>query len=223
MKQFCGTTHKTNKHKKMKRTGWKCKFEEIPPDCYEDVLVWDCSGNGLTSLPSEIGCLANLQVLDCWGNQLTSLPPEIGRLTNLQVLYCGWNGLTSLPPEIGRLTNLMVLDCGNNQLTSLPPQIGRLTNLHELHCPGNELTSLPPEIGRLTNLQELICSENQLSSKTMEAVEKILVRNKEGDPRDVLVLILLHDFLGNTFPFQLCDQILLHCRVQWFCDDMDSS
>ena len=119
------------KHKmkmKRKRTEWKCKFEDIPPDCYEDVLVWNCS----------------------------------------------WNGLTSLPPEIGHLTNL----------------------------------------------QELICSEIQLSSKTMEAVEKILVRNKEGEPRDELVLILLHDFLGNIFPFQLSDQILLHCRVQWFCDDM---
>ena len=137
--------------RKRKQTEWKCKFEDIPPDCYEDVLVWDCSGNGLTSLPSEIGRLINLQVLDCWGNGLTSLPPEIGRLTNLQKLDC-WG--------------------------------------------------------------------NQLDSKTSEAVKKLLVRNKEGDPRDVLVLILLHTFLGNTFPFQLRDQILMHCRVQWFCDDL---
>jgi len=113
---------------------------------------------------------------------------------------CTWKGLTSLPPEIGCLTNLRVLNCGNN-----------------------ELTSLPSEIGHLTSLQELDCEDNQLDSKTSEAVEKLLVRNKEGDPRDVLVLILLHDFFGNTFPFQLCDQILLHCRVLWFCDDMDSS
>jgi hypothetical protein len=162
---------------KMKRTEWKCRFEDIPPDCYEDVLVWDCTENGLTSLP-----------------------PEIGRLTNLQVLICSVNQLTSLPPEIGHLTNLRVLSCLWNQLTSLPPEIGRLTNLRELYCWGNHL-----------------------SSKTMEAVKKILVRNKEGDPRDVLVLNLLHTFLGNTFPFQLCDQIRLHCRVQWFCDDMDSS
>jgi len=110
---------------------------------------------------------------------------------------CTWKGLTSLPPEIGCLTNLRVLNCGNNELTSLPSEIGHLINLRVLECWGN-----------------------QLDSKTREAMKKILVRNKEGDPRDVLVLILLHDFLGNIFPFQLSDQILLHCRVQWFCDDM---
>ena len=176
-----------------------CKFEEIPPDCYEDVLVFDCSWNGLTSLPPEIGRLTNLQGLHCPGNELTSLPPEIGRLTNLQKLYCWRNRLTSLPPAIGRLTNLQELDCGSNQLASLPPEIGHLTNLW------------------------MLLWGNQLDSKTSEAVEKLLMRNKEGDPRDVLVLNLLHDFLGNTFPFQLSDQILLHCWVLWFCDDMDSS
>jgi hypothetical protein len=66
----------------------------------------------------------------------------------------------------------------------------------------------------------LFCWGNQLDSKTGEAMKKIIVRNKEGEPRDVLVLNLLHDFFGNTIPFQLCDQILLHCRVLWFCDDM---
>ena len=117
-----------HKKRKRKRTEWKCRFEDIPPDCYEDVLVWDCSWNGLTSLPSEIG--------------------------------------------------------------------------------------------HLTSLQELDCEDNQLDSKTSEAVEKLLVRNKEGDPRDDPVLVLLHTFLGNTFSFQLCDQILLHCRVLWFYDDV---
>ena len=213
-----------HKKRKRKRTEWKCRFEDIPPDCYEDVLVWDCSWNGLTSLPSEIGRLINLQVLDCTGNELISLPSEIGSLTNLQRLYCSNNQLTSLPSQIGRLTNLQVLYCySGNQLTSLPPEIGYLANLQELDCSNNQLTSLPSEIGHLINLRVLECWGNQLDSKTREAMKKILVRNKEGDPRDVLVLILLHDFLGNTFPFQLCDQILLHCRVQWFCDDMDSS
>jgi hypothetical protein len=203
--------------RKLKQTEWKCRFEDIPPDCYEDVLVWDCSWKGLTSLPPAIGRLTNLQKLICTGNDLTSLPPKIGRLTSLRVLNCSWNGLTSLPSEIGHLTNLQVLICWENQLTSLPSEIGCLTNLQELYCWGNQLTSLPPEIGRLINLQVLSYWGNQLSSKTREAVEKIIRRNKE---RDVLVLILLHDFFGNTFPFQLCDQILLHCRVQWFCDDM---
>src|SRR3990172_2109782 len=96
--------------RKRKRTEWVCKFEDIPPDCYEDVLVWDCVGN---------------------------------------------------------------------RLTSLPPEIDRLINLQELNCANNQLTSLPPEIGRLTKLQELGCWRNLLDSKTMEAVKKLLVRNKE--------------------------------------------
>src|SRR3972149_4712807 len=84
---------------KMKRTEWKCKFEDIPPDCYEDVLVWNCSEKQLTSLPREIGYLTNLRKLDCSGNLLTSLPREIGCLTNLQVLNCSWNRLVHLTPE----------------------------------------------------------------------------------------------------------------------------
>src|SRR3972149_379894 len=136
---------------KMKRTEWKCKFEDIPPDCYEDVLVWNCSEKLLTSLPREIGYLTNLEILN---------------------------------------------------------------------CSGNELTSLPREIGYLTNLRRLSVEGDRMSYKTTEAVRKFIRRNKEGDPRDVLVLILLYDFLGNTFPFQLCDQIALHCRILWFCDDL---
>src|SRR3990172_8992280 len=104
--------------RKRKRTEWVCKFEDIPPDCYEDVLVWDCVGNRLTSLPPEIDRLINLQELYCANNQLTSLPPEIGHLTKLRELNCSGNHLISLPSEIGRLTNLQKLGCWRNLLDS---------------------------------------------------------------------------------------------------------
>src|SRR3972149_3966710 len=107
---------------KMKRTEWKCKFEDIPPDCYEDVLVWNCSEKLLTSLPREIGYLTNLEILNCSGNELTSLPREIGYLTNLRKLDCSGNLLTSLPREIGCLTNLQVLNCSWNRLVHLTPE-----------------------------------------------------------------------------------------------------
>ncbi|QLE48966.1 TIR domain-containing protein [Nostoc sp. C057] len=128
------------------------------------VTELDLSLKGLTSLPPEIGQLANLQTLYLYNNQLSSLPPEIGQLTNLQTLYLYSNQLSSLPPEIVQLTNLQTLYLGSNQLSSLPPEIGQLTNLQILYLYNNQLSSLPPEIGQLTNLQTLYLYNNQLSS-----------------------------------------------------------
>jgi Leucine-rich repeat (LRR) protein len=73
--------------------------------------------------------LKNLHGLDLSGNGLMSIPPEIGQLTNLQYLNLYYNRLTSIPPEIGMLTNLRELRLSCNNLTSLPPEIGMLTNL----------------------------------------------------------------------------------------------
>ena len=127
----------------------------------------NCNDNHLAFLPAEIGLLTNLQTLDCNGNQLISLPVDVGNLTNLQELYCNYNQLTSLP-EIGNLANLQRLYCRWNQLTSLPAEIGRLANLQELHYDCNELTSLPTEIGNLTQLQILYCYNNRLTSLPVE-------------------------------------------------------
>jgi internalin A len=122
-------------------------------------VLW-LDNNGLTSLPPEIGVLANLQWLSLSGTQLTALPPEIWRLTNLQVLILGGNQLTTLPAEIGRLSNLCFLDLYGNNLRSLPTTIGNLGSLtqqaacsgrsdpyyHGLNLEGNPLISPPPEV-----------------------------------------------------------------------------
>jgi internalin A len=124
----------------------------------------DLSGQGLTTLPAEIGQLTNLSVLDLGGNQLTTLPAVIGQLTNLSQLYLRNNQLTTLPAVIGQLTNLSVLDLGGNQLTTLPAVIGQLTNLSVLDLSDNQLTTLPAVIGQLTNLSVLDLSDNQLTT-----------------------------------------------------------
>jgi len=100
----------------------------------------------LTSLPPEIGQLANLKRLELLENQLTSLPPEIGQLANLTTLNLSYNQLTALPPEIGQLANLQTLVLYKNQLTALPPEIGQLRNLTELYLEDNPLVSPPADV-----------------------------------------------------------------------------
>ena len=84
--------------------------------------------------------------LDLLGEGIKSLPAEIGQLTNLTVLYLSRNKLTSVPKELGQLTNLTGLYLDENQLTSVPKELGRLTNLTLLDLTGNQLSSLPKEI-----------------------------------------------------------------------------
>ena len=36
-------------------------------------------------------------------NQITTLPPQIGNLANLEILYLDNNQLTTIPPKIGEL------------------------------------------------------------------------------------------------------------------------
>ena len=120
--------------------------------------------NQLTSLPSEIGNLANLYTFYVDKNRLSSLPPEIGNLANLKDFRVNDNQLKSLPPEIGTLSNLYTFHVYNNQLGTLPPEIGNLTNLHTFHVYNNQLKTLPPEIGNLSNLSIFYVYSNQLKT-----------------------------------------------------------
>jgi internalin A len=66
--------------------------------------------NLLTSLPAEVGRLANLTRLDLSGNRLTSLPAEVGRLTRLTTLFLDNNpDLIDPPPEIAAQGTAAVL------------------------------------------------------------------------------------------------------------------
>ena len=54
-----------------------------------EVMELNLRYNELTSLPSEIGKLANLEYLVLGDNKLSSLPADIGQLTNLERIYLG--------------------------------------------------------------------------------------------------------------------------------------
>jgi internalin A len=128
----------------------------------------DLSGLGLTSVPPELGKLANLSVLDLDHNQLTNIPAELGQLTNLSVLYLHQNQLTSVPPELEQLTNLSVLHLHQNQLASIPAELGQLVSLSVLYLDHNQLISIPAELGQLEGLWELYLHQNQLTSVPAE-------------------------------------------------------
>lgn len=116
----------------------------------------------LTTLPQEIGQLAQLQELDISSNQLTALPPEIGQLIQLQKLDISFNQLTVLPPEIAQLVQLTSLILRDNKLGEFPSEIWQLTQLQSLDLAGVGLKVLPPEIGQLTELYYLNLSRNDL-------------------------------------------------------------
>lgn len=82
----------------------------------DSVSQLDLSGNGLTTLPSEIANLINLTTLNLSNNNLTALPVEIGTLTALESLDLGFNDLTDLPVEITNLQNLTYLNLHQNRL-----------------------------------------------------------------------------------------------------------
>ena len=125
-------------------------------------------GNRLTTLPPELGQLANLQTLNLEGNWLTTLPPELGQLANLQTLNLEGNRLTTLPSELGQLANLQTLNLEGNRLTTLPSELGQLANLQTLNLEGNRLTMLPPELGQLARLQTLNLDFNRLTALVPE-------------------------------------------------------
>jgi len=145
-------------------------------------------GNEITTLPTEIGLLANLESLEfcewiCFqsNNIFVSTVARLGltlryllrrdeskmmiyfyRWTELIscFLYCvDSNKITSIPSEIGFLTNLNSLDFYSNEIKALPSEIGLLTNLKSLHFFNNEIKALPSEIGSMTALTSLLFGE----------------------------------------------------------------
>ncbi len=122
-------------------------LERIETARREGVTELDLSGQGLTSLPPEIGSLSRLEVLDLAENQLTTVPRELGQLANLRHLNLSGNQLTAVPVELGQLANLTHLSLHGNRLTAVPPELGRLAKLRVLEVGDNpRMKSPPPEI-----------------------------------------------------------------------------
>jgi GTPase SAR1 family protein len=73
------------------------------------LTVLKLKGNGLQSIPSQIGDLPNLQALTLSDNNLETLPASLGQLSNLRILKVRKNPLTLLPEEVHKKGTARIL------------------------------------------------------------------------------------------------------------------
>ena len=144
------------------------ELTSIPPELgrLANLAVLDLNRNDLSGpIPPELGNLANLTTLALYDSDLTSIPPELGDLGKLQELWLGGNNVGTIPPELGNLGSLRVLDLRFAGVTgTIPPELGNLTNLTDLWIDQNNLSGpIPSELGNLANLQVLQLFFNNLS------------------------------------------------------------
>jgi small GTP-binding protein len=162
----------------------------------------DLSGNGLESLPPEIGELKSLTKLYLSENGLENLPPEIGALKNLTTLYLWNNSLEGLPSEIRELKSLTVLDLSGNVLESLPPEIGELESLTVLDLSGNPLTDIPQWIIQLKNLNFLKLDENlvpqEISARGINSIFEFIKSTSDQYVNEAKLILLGQGDVGKT-------------------------
>jgi len=120
------------------------------------------SHNSLTTLPAEVGLLVNLKALEAEANCLDALPAELEKCTKLEVLNVTGNALTSLS-MLGAMVEMKSLLASNNQLTKLDFTIEVMVHLRVLSVSGNQLTELPDGVGQLVQMTNFIASDNQLA------------------------------------------------------------
>ncbi|KAA1475428.1 hypothetical protein DENSPDRAFT_932348 [Dentipellis sp. KUC8613] len=152
--------------------------------------VIDLSAHGLTTIPSEIGDLANLVIMPPPRAAPKPIPvvtprqPTVRTFSRVQTapaavfgssspstealpkergleLYLGKNQIAGLPREFFNLRNLTVLVLRNNALTHIPPQIAELRTLRHLNVAVNQLRHLPAELNSL-HLSECYVTPNPL-------------------------------------------------------------
>jgi hypothetical protein len=116
-------------------------------------------GLGLSSIPEQIGDLADLTSLNLNNNLLTTVHARIGNLAALKTLHISYNPqLNMIPEEISNLKALTHLYIFHNQLTTIPEGIVSLPNLERLDLRGNnQLTPSPALIDRLSELETRGC------------------------------------------------------------------
>jgi len=111
-------------------------------------------GLGLSSIPEQIGDLADLTSLNLNNNRLTTVHARIGNLAALKKLHISYNPqLNMIPEEISNLAALTHLYIFHNQLTTIPEGIVSLPNLERLDLRGNN--QIPPSPALIDRLSEL--------------------------------------------------------------------
>ncbi|XP_063046023.1 leucine-rich repeat-containing G-protein coupled receptor 4 [Engraulis encrasicolus] len=125
----------------------------------------DCSGRGLTAVPS--GLSAFTYYLDISMNNITELPANVFRnLPYLEELRLAGNDLAFIHPEaLSGLHQLKVLMLQNNQLRTVPSAALRnLQSLQSLRLDANHITAVPEDsFEGLQQLRHLWLDDNSLT------------------------------------------------------------
>ncbi|KAK5614129.1 Leucine-rich repeat-containing G-protein coupled receptor 4 [Crenichthys baileyi] len=125
----------------------------------------DCSGRGLTTVPSGLSTFT--YYLDLSMNNITELPAYVFKnFPYLEELRLAGNDLTFIHPDaLSGLPQLKVLMLQNNQLKSVPSTA--LTNLHSLQSlrlDANHITTVPDDsFEGLQQLRHLWLDDNHLT------------------------------------------------------------
>ncbi|KAG9470957.1 leucine-rich repeat and transmembrane domain-containing protein 2 [Eleutherodactylus coqui] len=123
-----------------------------------------CVASSLFSCPPSCTCNSSSMEVDCSGQGLTSVPTDIHQDTRILLLLN--NRISSLSGgPFSNLTSLHRLDLSNNFLDQLPPQVfGELVNLTEIRLRNNSIRSIERDLLHgLPQLRRLDLSLNFLS------------------------------------------------------------
>lgn len=80
-------------------------------------------GNGLTSLPAQLGDMASLEDLQVSSNALVELPASIGGCKALRRLIVNSNQLEALPAGLADCPKLARVNAANNRIKRLPLEL----------------------------------------------------------------------------------------------------
>ncbi|XP_041837063.1 leucine-rich repeat-containing G-protein coupled receptor 4 [Melanotaenia boesemani] len=133
-------------------------------NCDED---WgaDCSGRGLTTVPTGLGAFT--YYLDLSMNNITELPAYVFKnFPYLEELRLAGNDLTFIHPDaLSGLHQLKVLMLQNNQLKSVPSAaLKSLHSLQSLRLDANHITTVPDDsFEGLQQLRHLWLDDNHLT------------------------------------------------------------
>jgi leucine-rich repeat protein SHOC2 len=109
-----------------------------------NVMLLDLSFNELEHLPSELfDDMQNLDIFGCTHNQLTSLPDSFSKLRELSTLRLDLNLFETIPKVLCSLERLSDMNFQNNNLTTIPDCISDIPVLNQLTLRSNYLTTLP--------------------------------------------------------------------------------
>lgn len=137
------------------------------------VAILDLSGNALTVLPAELGCLGQLQELVAFKNRIRTVRPGLFRGTReLHTLLLSDNQLSTLPADVAKLRELRVVDLDANLLSSVPAPLSHCKALVQLSASNNPrmAASHAQMLKERTMLEHLLLNPCSVSALSMGAL-----------------------------------------------------